>query len=99
MELELGQLELRYEALRTGRFDAGAWSARQRTTGHRVEVDLGEERLAGEALGVDPGSGALLLAGPGGVVRAIGSGEVVRCRVVDLPARRDPSAGPAARNG
>ena len=54
---------------------------------------------SGEAMGVDPTAGALLLAGPGGAIRAIGSGEVVRCRVVDLPVRRDPATGPAARNG
>ena len=35
----LDRLEPRYEALRLGRFDAGGWSSRQRTTGHTVEVD------------------------------------------------------------
>ena len=34
-------LEPRYEALLDGRFDAGAWSARQLTTGREVEVDPG----------------------------------------------------------
>jgi BirA family biotin operon repressor/biotin-[acetyl-CoA-carboxylase] ligase len=86
----LARLEPRYEALRDGVFDAGAWSARQRTTGNRVEVDVGGEALVGIATGVDPGSGALLVEDRvAGTVRAVGSGEVVRCRIVNLPARRD----------
>ena len=39
------RLEPRYESLRLGRFDSGAWSSRQRTTGELVEVDT--HRLAG----------------------------------------------------
>jgi biotin-(acetyl-CoA carboxylase) ligase len=86
----LARLEPRYEALRDGVFDAGAWTVRQRTTGNRVEVDAGGEVLAGMAAGVDPDSGALLVEDRAtGAVRAIGSGEVVRCRIVNLPARRD----------
>jgi BirA family biotin operon repressor/biotin-[acetyl-CoA-carboxylase] ligase len=86
----LARLEPRYEALRGGRFDAGAWTTRQRTTGHRVEVEAGGDLIAGQAVGVDPESGALLVADRArGVDRAIGSGEVVRCRIVELPRRRD----------
>jgi BirA family transcriptional regulator, biotin operon repressor / biotin---[acetyl-CoA-carboxylase] ligase len=99
LEAWLDRLEPRYEALRAGRFDAGGWSRRQRTTGHRVEVDAGAERIEGVAMGVDPDTGALLVARPDGSLRAIGSGEVIRCRVVDLPGRRGPSAGAPARNG
>ncbi|MFN8619474.1 MAG: biotin--[acetyl-CoA-carboxylase] ligase [Chloroflexota bacterium] len=99
LEAWLDRLEPRYEALRAGRFDAGGWSARQRTTGHRVEVDAGEEHLAGQAMGVDPASGALLLELPDGSSRAIGSGEVTRCRIVELPVRRTSPSGPTARNG
>jgi BirA family biotin operon repressor/biotin-[acetyl-CoA-carboxylase] ligase len=84
----LDHLEPRYEALRLGRFDAGAWSARQRTTGHTVEVDGPEGRLTAQAAGVDPETGALLVADPGGSTRAIDSGEVTRCRVVALPGLR-----------
>jgi BirA family biotin operon repressor/biotin-[acetyl-CoA-carboxylase] ligase len=84
----LARLEPRTEALRAGRFDAGGWSARQRTTGHRVEVETGGRTIEGEAQGVDPESGALLVAiGPDGTARAVETGEVVRCRIVE-PARR-----------
>jgi BirA family transcriptional regulator, biotin operon repressor / biotin---[acetyl-CoA-carboxylase] ligase len=85
----LGRLEPRYEALQDAVFDAGAWSARQRTTGHRVEVQVGDEMVAGRAVGVDPETGSLLVEGvASGGQRAIGSGEVVRCRIVELPRRR-----------
>jgi len=85
----LARLEPRYEALRAGAFDAGAWTTRQRTTGHRVEVDLGGKRRSGQAVGVDPDSGSLLVEDrAGGGSHAIGSGEVVRCRIVELPVRR-----------
>jgi biotin-(acetyl-CoA carboxylase) ligase len=86
----LARLEPRYEALRAGVFDAGAWTVRQRTTGNRVEVDAGGEVLAGIAAGVDPASGALLVEDrASGSLRAVGSGEVMRCRIVNLPARRE----------
>ena len=85
----LARLEPRYEALRVGAFDAGAWTARQRTTGHRVEVEAGGELVAGRAVGVDPESGALLVHDRmRGIDRPVGSGEVVRCRIVELPARQ-----------
>ena len=55
----LARLEPRYEALRSGRFDAGAWSSRQVTTGLAVEVETGSENVRGVARGVDPESGSL----------------------------------------
>jgi biotin-(acetyl-CoA carboxylase) ligase len=76
----LARLEPRYEALKAGRFDAGGWSAAQRTTGRQVMVDLADDTLAGIAVGVDPESGALLVESDGRSVR-VDSGEVVRCRV------------------
>jgi BirA family biotin operon repressor/biotin-[acetyl-CoA-carboxylase] ligase len=79
------RLEPRYEALRSGRFDAGGWSARQRTTGHQVEVDGTGGRTLAEAVGVDPETGALLVRGAGGGTTPIDSGDVTRCRVVALP--------------
>ncbi len=81
----VARLEPRYEALRSGRFDAAAWAGRQRTTGHAVEVDLGASRACGTASGVDPETGALLLRIDDGQSVAIDSGEVVRCRIVEPP--------------
>ncbi|MEA2621153.1 MAG: BirA family transcriptional regulator [Chloroflexota bacterium] len=78
----LARLEPRYEALRDGHFDAGGWTARQRTTGHGVEVDTGGSILTGTGVGVDPESGALLVRGRDGATQPVGSGEVVRCRVM-----------------
>lgn len=77
----LARLEPRYEALRTGTFDAGGWSRRQRTTGRLVEVDLGGRVLEGEARGVDPESGALIVQA-GDRLERVDTGEVVRCRII-----------------
>ncbi len=76
----LGRLESRLEALRDGRFDAGGWSARQRTTGRRLTVEVGGREIDGTGDGVDPATGALLLATADGML-AIDAGEVIRCRV------------------
>jgi BirA family biotin operon repressor/biotin-[acetyl-CoA-carboxylase] ligase len=92
----LVRLEPRYQALTLGRFDAGGWSSRQRTTGHTVEVDGPHGRLTARAMGVDPDTGALLVAGADGTGTAIDSGDVTRCRVVALPTAlvRDQPAEP-----
>lgn len=79
----LARLEPRYEALTAGRFDSAGWSTRQITTGRQVEVEVGERTVVGVATGVEPESGALLI-DDGGAQKAIESGEVVRCRIVDL---------------
>ncbi len=84
----VARLEPRYAALRAGRFDAAEWARRQRTTGCAVDIDLGADRIRAVATGVDPETGALLLRTGDGEAKAIDSGEVVRCRVVELPARR-----------
>jgi BirA family biotin operon repressor/biotin-[acetyl-CoA-carboxylase] ligase len=82
LEAWLEELGARYRALVGGRFDRDGWSERQRTTGCVLEVELGDGRLEGLAVGVDADSGALLLvpSGSSGSPTAIGSGEVVRCR-------------------
>jgi BirA family biotin operon repressor/biotin-[acetyl-CoA-carboxylase] ligase len=77
----LARLEPRYEALQTGLFDAAGWSTAQWTTGRRVVVQIGDETFGGQATGVDPESGALLVRTESGASRAIDSGEVIRCRV------------------
>jgi BirA family biotin operon repressor/biotin-[acetyl-CoA-carboxylase] ligase len=74
----LARLEPRYETLRHGGFDAATWSRKQVTTGQQLEMDLGGRVIVGRAEGVDPESGALLVAGEA----PIDSGEVIRCRVV-----------------
>lgn len=76
----LARLEPRYEALRGWTFDAAGWSTRQVTTGRAVEVQTGVGVVAGVAVGVDPEGGALLVRS-GDRIRAIDSGEVVRCRL------------------
>ncbi|MFN8518977.1 MAG: biotin--[acetyl-CoA-carboxylase] ligase [Chloroflexota bacterium] len=86
----LARLEPRSEALRLGRFDSGGWSARQRTTGHVVELDSPDGRRTAQAVGVDPETGALLVAGPDGATRSIDTGDVTRTRLVTLPGRRAP---------
>jgi BirA family biotin operon repressor/biotin-[acetyl-CoA-carboxylase] ligase len=93
----LSRLEARVEALRAGRFDVGDWVARQLTTGRLVRLEghgpVAEERLA---VGVDPATGALLVAddaAPGGE-RAVHAGEVTRIRLAD-PASPADAARPA----
>ena len=76
----LGRLESRLEALRGGRFDGGGWSARQRTTGRRLAVEVGGRVVVGTGEGVDPADGALLLGTGRGITR-IDAGEVIRCRL------------------
>jgi len=79
----LSRLEPRYEALRSGVFDAGGWSRAQRTTGRTVVVSFGgNEGVTGGGAGVDPDTGALLIRPDGGELVAVDSGEVVRCRVL-----------------
>jgi BirA family biotin operon repressor/biotin-[acetyl-CoA-carboxylase] ligase len=80
LEEFLARLEPRYEALRGGSFDAAGWSARQVTTGQRVELDVGGTRLYGVATGVDPESGALTIESAD-AKQSVDSGEVVRCRL------------------
>ena len=94
----LSRLEARVEALRAGRFDVGDWGARQLTTGRFVRLEahgpVAEERLA---VGVDPATGALLVAdetAPGGE-RAVHAGEVTRIRLAEAAAAA-PAAGAAA---
>ena len=96
----LSRLEARIEALRVGRFDVGDWAVRQLTTGRYVRLEghshVAEERLA---VGVDPATGALLVADatvPGGE-RAIHAGEVTRIRLAEAaPSRQLTPAGAGA---
>jgi BirA family transcriptional regulator, biotin operon repressor / biotin---[acetyl-CoA-carboxylase] ligase len=78
----IDRLEPRYVALQSGQFDAGGWSAAQRTTGRRVLVDVGNDKVTGKGAGVDPETGALLVQPESGALTSVDSGEVVRCRVI-----------------
>jgi BirA family transcriptional regulator, biotin operon repressor / biotin---[acetyl-CoA-carboxylase] ligase len=77
----LARLEPRYEALLAGNFDAAGWTVTQVTTGRQVVVEVGGQSILGRATGVDPESGALLLAPDEKTVLTIDSGEVTRCRI------------------
>ena len=98
----LSRLEARVEALRAGRFDVGDWAARQLMTGRLVRLEghgpVMEERLA---LGVDPATGALLVADdtvPGGE-RAVHAGEVTRIRLAGAVASAPAAGAVAAASG
>ncbi|MFI5225547.1 MAG: biotin--[acetyl-CoA-carboxylase] ligase [Candidatus Limnocylindrales bacterium] len=87
----LDRLRPRAEALRDGTFAGSDWADRQLTTGREIRLETADGGIVAAALGVDPGSGALLVADPAGQDgrRAILSGEVVHVRVVE----RQASAG------
>lgn len=101
----LSRLEARVEALRAGRFDVGDWAVRQLTTGRLVRLEgHGPEAEEWLAVGVDPASGALLVAddaAPGGE-RAIHAGEVTRIRLAEASrsdASRPDGSGPGRPAG
>jgi BirA family biotin operon repressor/biotin-[acetyl-CoA-carboxylase] ligase len=80
----LARLEPRLEALRGGRFPVADWAARQITTGRLVRLQgHGAAPEEVRALGLDPASGALLVADPAapGGERAIHAGDVVHVRL------------------
>jgi BirA family transcriptional regulator, biotin operon repressor / biotin---[acetyl-CoA-carboxylase] ligase len=85
----LGRLAVRTAALRVGRFDVAAWSGRQVTTGRVVDLvapDGGVVTI--QAVGVDPASGALLLADADrpGLERAVMVGEIRHVRLAPIVA-------------
>jgi BirA family biotin operon repressor/biotin-[acetyl-CoA-carboxylase] ligase len=80
----LSRLEARVEALRAGRFPVDDWTARQVTTGRIVRLEgHGGEPEEVRALGLDPATGALLVADPAapGGERAVHAGDVVHVRL------------------
>jgi BirA family transcriptional regulator, biotin operon repressor / biotin---[acetyl-CoA-carboxylase] ligase len=76
-------VEPRIAALRTGRFDGAAWAARQVTTGRQVRLETAQGIETVRATGVDPGTGALLVADPGrrDGIRQVLVGEVTHVRL------------------
>jgi BirA family biotin operon repressor/biotin-[acetyl-CoA-carboxylase] ligase len=78
----LSRLEVRVEMLRAGRFDVADWVDRQLTTGRRIDLERTDGTIdVVQATGVDPVSGALLVADGGGSERAVVVGEVRRVRL------------------
>ncbi len=96
----LSHLEARVEALRVGRFDVGDWAGRQVTTGRQVRLE-GHAHTAEEcrAVGVDPATGALLVADPRapGGERSVHAGEVTRIRIADTAGSRTTVAADTNR--
>jgi len=85
----LGRLEVRIEALRGGRFDVGDWTSRQLTSGRDVDMTAPDGVvLTVRALGVDSGSGALVIEDPDAPTgeRLVLVGEVVRVRLASATA-------------
>ncbi len=82
----LSRLEARVEALRAGRFPMDDWMARQITTGRIVRLEgHGSAPEEARALGLDPATGALLVADPTapGGERAVHAGDVIHARLAD----------------
>jgi len=83
----LGRLEARVEALRAGRFDVADWTDRQLTTGRTVRLETHGTGSSASAIvravGVDPLTGALVVADPDGIAgeRSVVSGEIHHLRV------------------
>jgi BirA family biotin operon repressor/biotin-[acetyl-CoA-carboxylase] ligase len=105
LEAFVERLEAGIGALRSGRFDASDWMARQLTTGRLCWLELPDGRIAAvRALGVDDESGALIIedvddadaSASAYSGRRVHSGEVrhVRLSEPDMMA-----AGPAPRSG
>jgi biotin-(acetyl-CoA carboxylase) ligase len=92
----LRRLDPHVTALRAGRFDEQSWLDRQLTTGRAVRLEQpdGSAEVV-DAVGLDPASGALLVADPGAPAgrRSVFSGEI---RHVRLEGAR-PGADGAAR--
>ena len=80
------RLEPAVDALRgAGWFDARSWSDRQLTTGRTVRIERSEGTEIVRALGVEPATGALVVAdaaAPGGERRVV-VGEITHVRVAD----------------
>ncbi|HEY6057266.1 MAG TPA: biotin--[acetyl-CoA-carboxylase] ligase [Candidatus Limnocylindrales bacterium] len=92
----LSRVEPRTLALREGRFPVGDWIERQLTIRRVVRIETADGRSEEAlAVGVDPDSGALLVADgrfPGGE-RAVLSGDVWHVRLADDLEVGEPTAG------
>jgi BirA family transcriptional regulator, biotin operon repressor / biotin---[acetyl-CoA-carboxylase] ligase len=77
-------------ALRAGRFDGPAWAARQVTTGREVRLETVQGIETVRATGVDPLTGALIVADPGMARgdRHVFVGEIIHVRLAEPLAAR-----------
>jgi BirA family biotin operon repressor/biotin-[acetyl-CoA-carboxylase] ligase len=81
----LAGLATRHAELASGGFDDTGWAERQATTGRDVTLMTADGgREVAHATGVDPESGALLVAGPAGDGRAVLSAEIVHVRLGEV---------------
>jgi BirA family biotin operon repressor/biotin-[acetyl-CoA-carboxylase] ligase len=93
----LAALGPRFGALRSGAFDHDAWAARQLTNGRPVRLEQPDGSVETVlAIGVDPGSGALIVSGgsAGGGERRLLVGEIRHLRLA--PVGPAPSGGSSA---
>ncbi len=98
----LSRLEARVESLRAGRFPVDDWVARQVTTGRLIRLEgHGTAPEEARAVGLDPATGALLVADPDapGGERAIHAGDVVHVRLTGAAAGAIPGAAGGAIPG
>lgn len=72
-------------ALRAGRFDADAWVGRQITSGRTIRLERVDRQETVRALGVDPETGALVVADPAAPAgsRQVFVGEIHHVRLAD----------------
>lgn len=76
------RLDAGVEQLRTGAFDGAGWADRQVTTGRTVRLVSGIDDETIRALGVDPSTGALIVADPsGGGERQVVVGDITHVRL------------------
>jgi len=83
LEEFIGRLQGGVGALRAGRFDAAGWSERQVTTGRTVRLERPDTVETVRATGVDPATGALLVAddATSGGQRQVLVGEITHLRL------------------
>jgi BirA family biotin operon repressor/biotin-[acetyl-CoA-carboxylase] ligase len=82
LDVFLEEVAQRTLALQAGEFDAAGWSARQVTTGREVRLEMPSgDATAVTALGVDPATGALVVADPLAGERHVLVGEIRHLRL------------------
>lgn len=81
----VARLEPRIDALRAGVFDGAGWSERQVTTGRMVRLEAPAVVETVRALGVDPSTGALIVADPSAANgdRHVVVGEITHVRLAE----------------